>query len=446
MSAALKAVTHGVEVGGKLTLSASVGPTTRKDMSPEIGGLTNFDPNNRFTYYQQLSTCSSHVSIPLNKLGLSLVKGAKFQGKVRDVKEFDDWAERVNFIEQIQTIARLLCRDGIYLATFDPNPDNFQLFPALMPYMTILPDGVQPGDTPNTIMQPKPKLFVSYEGEATQKILQPKEVIYGTYNAWDSVQYDVKKRETFGLYGASLLEPIELAIRNLLNINEGYVSFVHRYGLGRYHYDHKMLEKLVETGVISIDKASQIHTQWLEDNKNLSENEDISAIGLDVIPIDASGSLDVQAFKESLERDIQVGLLQSPLTMGKSEGTTYAAGYVSEADRMVVLEGLQKIVRSIVNKVISKRLLLQGKNPNAVTISFEELSTPDLTPEFMMEMCNTGHITEGELREWSGFPPKKPDSQQDTQPTPTPVPTPTKQQAQPKTPSSEQNPNEEESK
>lgn len=437
MSATVKAVTCGVEVGGKLTLSASVGPVSRKDMSSTIGGLTDFDTNNRFSYYQQLATCSSHVSIPLGKLGLSLVKGSKFTGKARDVKEFEDWSERVNFIEQIQTVARLLCRDGIYLATFDPNPENFQLYPALMPYMTILPDGVQPGDTPKTVMQPQPKLFVSYEGESSQKTYEPDEVIYGTYNAWDSVQYDVKKRKTFGLYGASLLEPIELSIRNLLNINEGFVSFVHRYGLGRYHYDHKMLQKLVETGVISIDKASEIHKQWLEDNKNLSENEDISAIGLDVIPIDASGSLDVQAFKESLERDIEVGLLQSPLTMGKSEGNTYAAGYVSEADRMVVLEGLQKIVQSIVNKAISKRLILQGKNPNAVKISFAELSTPELTPEFMMEMCNTGHITEEELREWSGFPPQKPVSQQDTQNISMPA-------KQSKTPVPKQNPNDEE--
>lgn len=418
MSKTVKAVTHGVEVGGKLTLSASVGPISRKDMSPDIGGLTNFDVNNRFTYYQQLSTCSPHVSIPLNKLGLSLVKGAKFQGKSRDVKEFEDWSERVNFIEQIQTVARLLCRDGIYLATFNPNPDNFQLYPSLMSYMTILPDGVLPGDTPNTIMQPQPKLFVSYEGEAQQSTITPEEVIYGTYNAWDSVQYDVKKRKTFGLYGASLLESIELSIRNLLNINEGYVSFVHRYGLGRFHYDHKMLQKLVETGIISIDKASEIHKQWLEDNKNLSENEDISAIGLDVVPLDAAGSLDVQAFKESLETDIQVGLLQSPITMGKSEGSTYAAGYVSEADRMLVLEGLQKIVRSIVNKAISKRLILQGKKSDAVKISFAELSIPEMTPDFLLELCNTGHITEEELRERAGFPPKKPESQSETQPEP----------------------------
>ncbi len=60
-------------------------------------------------------------------------------------------------------------------------------------------------------------------------------------------------------------------------------------------------------------------------------------------------------FKKSLQTDIQVGLLQSSPTMGDSKGTTYAAGHVSEADRLVVLEGFQKIVQNVANDAINIR-------------------------------------------------------------------------------------------
>ncbi|MDP2217385.1 MAG: hypothetical protein Q8J68_08875 [Methanolobus sp.] len=391
-----------------LTLAASSG-VTRTDVSNRMGGYSNFNTENRFRYYQQLSVCTPHVSTSLNKLALSLVKGMHFDGKYKStVENFERWAKRVNFVEQAQTLARLLCRDGTYIAVPEGQPENMVLKPLYMPAVCIWPKGFDPNPGQNTLLTPPAEKIVANEGmnfngvkEESQEISR---VVYGTYNAWDSVQKDVKGRDTWGLYGASMLDPIELSIRNLLNVNQGYVSFVQKYGNGRYVINFELLEQLVEKELISIEDAQQAIDDWLENHKNLKQNEDIVGAGLSVVPIDATGTLDVLAFKKSLETDIQIGLLQTPLSMGDTKGSTYAAGYVSEADRMVVLEGMQKFVQNILQQAINRRLEMLNKPDDSVWIEFEELSRPQMEARDVLEWYNSGVLTREQLLYWGGFP------------------------------------------
>jgi hypothetical protein len=384
-------------------LGASLNVTKKDDVTTSIGGISNFDTNNRFRYYQQLTSASPYVSVPLNKLGMMLPKGLDFDARPTMLKDFNRWMQKTNLIEQISTIARLLCRDGTIIGRPNGEPENFYFYPSLMSQTTILPEGVKPKAKPKEIMQPPDEAVYTNEGLTGQKEYPLDELIIGRYNSWDYVQEDVKKRETYGLYGASLIDPLELPIRNLLNINKGYVTFVKRYGMGRYHYDHVMLQKMAEDGVITPEDAAKYHDEWLEDNKNLSENEDISAVGLKINPIDAKGSLDVMGFKESLETEIQLGLFQSPLTMGRASGTTYASGYLVEEDRLVVLEGLQSVVKNIAQEFVNRRLLKMNKPEDSVLVQFDELSRIKLTATEVQEMYNTGVIEREEYREWAGF-------------------------------------------
>lgn len=389
-----------------ITLMASAG-IKRTDTSTKFGGYQNFDTDNRFKYYQQLSTCTPHVSTSLNKLSLSLIKDMQFDGTgSKLVKEFERWSTKVNFLEQLQTLARLLCRDGTYVAAPIGNAETFSLVPLLMQNTTIIPEDFTVGEmNPKEILTPPTGSVVINESDkAKRKILKISDVVCGSYNAWDTVQKDPLKRDTYGIYGASMMEPIELSIRNLLNINHGYVCFVKKYGNGRYLIDFKLLEKLVEQEIVSIEDAQKVIDAWLDEHKYLSENEDIAAVGLDIIPVDAKGSLDVMSFKKSLETDIQIGLLQSPLSMGDTKGSTYAAGYVSEEDRMVVLEGLQHIVRNIANSAINMRLRLMNKTEDSVWIEFEELSRPQLESRDVIEWYNSGVLTREQLLKWGGFP------------------------------------------
>lgn len=388
-------------------LVASTG-MTRVDTSTSFGGYRNFDTSNRFRYYQQLAKSTPHVSTSLIKLGLSLTKGMQFDGNTaRTVKDFETWSKRTNFHEQVQTLARLICRDGTYVARPDRNADKFKLTPIWMPAVSLLPEGLDPGSrsSRDILEPPVVSVVVNESGVAAKRTqMKPEDVVYGTFNAWDSVQKDVMDRDTFGMYGASLLDPLELSIRNLLNINHGYVSFVQKYGNGRYVFNFKLLEQLIEKELISIDDAQDVIDEWMEEHKYIRQNEDIVGAGLDVVPIDANGSLDVMAFKKSLETDIQIGLFQTPLSMGDTKGSTYAAGYVSEADRMVVLEGLQKVTENVVQQAINKRLNLLGKPEDSVWIEFDELSKPNLESTDVLEWYNSGVLTKEQLLKWGGFP------------------------------------------
>ncbi len=394
------------ELGNKFTLVASTG-VTRADTSSSFGGYKNFDTSNRFRYYQELAVSSPHVSTSLIKLGLSLTKGMHFDGDpATDVEDFEIWGQRVNFLEQVQTLARLLCRDGVYLAQTCGDAQSFQLVPLLMPAVTLVSaeDQIGKSSTKDIITPPVLKIVVNESDASKRTTMEIGDVIYGTLNAWDGVQKDVMKRDTYGIYGTSLLDPIELSIRNLLNINQGYVSFVQKYGNGRYVFNFQLLERLVEQEIISVDDAQKAIDAWLEEHKNLKQNEDIVGAGMSVVPIDANGSLDVMAFKKSLETDIQIGLFQSLLSMGDTKGSTYAAGYVSEEDRMVVLEGLQKVVRNVVQQAINKRLKLLDRTEDTVWVEFDELSKPTLESRDVLEWYNSGVLSKEQLLKWGGFP------------------------------------------
>lgn len=396
-------------------LFAAVEPLSRKNQSATKGPYVNFDESNRFTLYQQLSTCNPYVSTSLNKLGLSLVKGMRFDSKSkRNSIEFEDFSKKTNFLNQIQSLARLLCRDGTYAALpiSGVKGGNFRIAPMLMPALTILPEGIEPGAKADQVMTPGDNVegikFCLNEGDKLQVVHEFSEVIYGVYNEWDSVQEDMKKRKTYGLYGSSLLVPIIPSIQNLLDLDQGYVNYVKKYGQGRYAINLRALEEAVKQGIITPAQASEAVKAFAEEHAKLSENEDIIGAGLEVLTPDAKGSLDTSTFKQSLETEIMLGLFQSPLTMGKSTGSTYASAYMVEEDRMLVLEGLQKIVESITNQAINARLRAIGKPEDSVWVVFDELSKPVLDFSTLLEMCNTGKITDEELRQRAGFPADKP--------------------------------------
>ena len=181
MVATLNAASPGA--AKKHSLFAATG-VTRVDTSTSFGGYSNFDTANRFRYYAELARASPHVSTSLDKLGKSITKGMHFDGNTKSiVKEFNTWAKRTNFIENIQSSTELLCRDGTYLAYPVGNADNMTFIPMLMPNVTLLPDGVTVGSTNvKTIMQPPIMNVVVNEKPAMgtkTTVYEPSNVVYG---------------------------------------------------------------------------------------------------------------------------------------------------------------------------------------------------------------------------------------------------------------------------
>lgn len=378
----------------KKRVAASITMLRKKEEKTEFGGYINFDQNNRFTRYQQLARSTSHVSVPIEKLGLSLTKGMQFDGRsARAVKQVEEIAKKTNLIGQFQTIGRLHPRDGTYIAIPKGNtPETFRLEPLLLSATTLLPEGLDKLST-DDMLQPEIEKIMINEGGKNPTTLKPEDAVLGVNGEWDFVQEDIKKRQTYGLYGKSILEPLELTIQNYLSINFGYVQFVKKYGAGRYHIDFEALGKLVENDLIEPEKAQELVNKFLDSHQYLEENEDMATFGVKINPLDAKGALDVLAYKESLEVDLAIGLFQSPVTMGKAEGTTYASSYIVEDERLMGLEGLQKTVTNIANQGVRRLLTLMRKDPDLVEVQFEELSRIKMSAQEVLEWYNSGVIS-----------------------------------------------------
>ena len=390
-------------------LAAATGVIQTKENPIDLGDYTNFDTVNRFFRYQQLIKSNPYSFIAMKKLKTSLTKGLDFDGKKSLVKEFQTWSKRTNLKNQAMTLAGYLFSAGTFAGRAVGSVDKLKLQPLVNGYMTILPEGYDTTAKSGELLQPEPQYFVVNEG-ATEMAAGVKEIrysrdqiIYGTLDEWDSKQLDLKNRETIGLYGESLVEPLEVKIRHYLNIELCYSTFVQKYGMGRYSYTFPFLELMFEKGLLTWPQFQTEITEWMEKNKYLSQNEDLVGI-VKATPVDAMGSLDIMQFKNSLENDIKLGFLQSDLSMGDSKGSTYAAGYVSEADRMVVLESLQTVNQNVLQDFIDKRLILLNKSPGSVEVIFDELSLPQMTASEVLEWATTGIIQNDEAREWGGFP------------------------------------------
>lgn len=396
-------------------LYAAVKPLNRKNQSAVKGPYINFDESNRFSLYQQLSVCHPYVSTGLDKFGISLTKGMHFDGtSKKNTKDFEFYSKKNNFINDVQMVGWSLGAYGTYISKplYKKGKESFRVNPLLMPNLSILPPGIAPGGKSDDVITPGDDIeeltfFVNEANDKYRESYEFGDVVYGTYKESTSIQKDVLGRDTFGLYGSSLLQPLIPSINNILDLDQGFVSYVKKYGQGRYAINLRALEEAVKQGIITPAQASEAVKAFAEEYKYLSENEDIIGAGLEVLTPDAKGSLDTSKFKESLETEIQIGLYQSPLTMGKASGTTYASSYAVEEDRMLVLEGFQRILESITNQIINIWLRARGKPEDSVWVTFDELSKPVLDFSTLLEMCNTGKITDDELRQRAGFQPRR---------------------------------------
>jgi hypothetical protein len=393
----------------------------------KAGAFQGFEPTsgNRFKLYEQMGDLNPHISIPLTKLALSLVKGVRFvsgdpQKQDEEAsKEFMIWAETIGFRAKIQSMARLIIKNGTFVGkVMETKVEGveggkvFDFQPVLMKYTTLLPKGVKSGQKPEFVMTPP--LVIAYVNEGDKKIeqaIKEEELIYGAIFPYDKPFVDILGRETYGIYGLSALDAIHDTFMRYLDLVKGYTEYIRKYGVGRYYFNYSALEELLKDG--DVETVKKLIEELRDTVSILQENEDIVGCGFEIKSLDQSGTnIDIVNFKQSLETDIQVGLLQQPLTMGRAEGTTYASGYVSEADRLIVLEGLQKLIQDIVNKqIIDKRLIAMGKEPGSIKVVFEELSQPSIVFKDLLLAYEDGILSRRELRVRAGVQPEISDTE-----------------------------------
>lgn len=395
-------------------LVAGVAGIERRTDRTEVGPFKNLDQKNKFKLTQQLSLMSPHIFIPILKMSLTIIKGFRFTStNSAKQEEYETWAKTIGLRNKIQMLVYMLCRDGTYIATItNTSPELFDFEPALMQNISILPEGYDPNKGSSVILAPPIEKFVINEGiQDAEEEKSREEIVYGVLYPRTGIIKDTKGRETYGLYGQSMLDSIEDVLYKYLDVIEGYSNYIHRYGYGKLAIMYDALEEFIKEG--DIDSAIEALDKLAEEHATIEENEDIVGAGFRIQELNTGGSNpNVTQWKESLEKDIQIGLLQAPLTMGRAEGTTFASGYISEEDRMVALEGIQNIVTDIVNnEIIRRRENLQPGQPLEIEIEFEELSKPKVEIKDLNEACANGWISIEEWRRRTGFPAKRNESE-----------------------------------
>ncbi|MDG6244939.1 MAG: hypothetical protein QCH31_11230 [Methanolobus sp.] len=104
----------------------------------------------------------------------------QFDGRKKLIVEnFERWARRFNFIEQVQTMARLLCMDGTYLAAMEVDIDDLHLIPLFMPNTTIHPKGYDAENDKDVLLAPPVKHAVINEGEKREDKIKEKVILIG---------------------------------------------------------------------------------------------------------------------------------------------------------------------------------------------------------------------------------------------------------------------------
>lgn len=401
---------------GLLSASAAYDLKPR-DQSGEttLFGEYRIDNDNKYLRYTQLSLITPHTFIPLVKVGLSVVSGFELvpaEGTGDDLlKEMKTWADTVDLRNKMQNIARCTARDGTaiaYLHTTKEGIDSIQILP--MQFTTLLPKGITPGETTEDLIKGEVEKAILMESEAKKggstNMKREEFALFRLFHEGYTTQ-DILTRETYGIYGISLVEPLTRTIKNLSDLTEGYSGNMRRYGAGRLHINLPLVEKLRVKGEYA--KAKNILDTTIAAMQKLAPNEDIITGGAEVNTVLGTHSPQVLEMKQSYEKDIHVGLLQSGVSMGDTKGSTYASGYLAEEDRYIILESMQEQIRqTIQTEIIDRQLIYMGHEPGNVLVKVDKLDAPYVDYNTLTDARINGDITEKEYRLALGFAEEKP--------------------------------------
>ena len=413
--------------------SAGTMNLTPKDQSGDttLYGQYRITNKNPFEKYAQLSIVSSHVFIPLIKLGLGTVSGLKLEmvegrGNDKILEQMKEWAKIITLPNKIQNIARCVVRDGTVLTSLGREklktdekqeidlPENSITAIDVLPmqYMTVLTESESKTET-NTdhLIKGTPDRALLYEEKKTTAkgmvIFERDEfALFRLFNEGYFMK-DVLGRETYGIYGISLLESIDRSLKDLMDLNGGFSAYMRRYGLNRLLINLPYVEELRREERWT--EAKIVLEEMIASTQKLKANEDFVSSGAEVSSVMGGAVPSVRNMKESFESDVEVGLLQSPLTMGKAVGTTYGSGYLSEADRMIILESIQSIIiQTVQSDIIDQQISVFGGSPGDILVTANDLTNPVVDNQTLTDMRINGDITEAEYRVSMGYPAEKP--------------------------------------
>ncbi|MHC1625258.1 MAG: hypothetical protein ACXQS2_04600 [Methermicoccaceae archaeon] len=350
----------------KRKLGASLSGVPRIRHDEHVVGNYYLNTTNRFIRYEQLACADPYVSTGLIRLGLTVAGGLKVEveGTPSLKEDVYEWADGLGLSPMMGVIARLLARDGTVVLHIGWEGDTItSLTPLPMAHTTLLPKGVKVGEMPPHMLRGEVRTAVLSEMSSPTVFDRSEFSLFRLFPHGYTCE-DIIGRQTLGIYGVSLLEPLERTVKYRLDLLESFAQSARRHGLGRLYINLKAMEPLLAEG--RHGEIKQVIDDVKREMAGLEQNQDIVGVGLDVRPIGTPEGLDIVPIKESLERDIAIGLLQSEVTTGKAKGSTYASSYVSERDRLRVLNAIRRHIAAVLeHEVVRPQIAAWGYGSEA---------------------------------------------------------------------------------
>jgi len=375
-------------------------------------GDFEIDNTNPFKKYEQLGSIDI-VADPLDKAALEMAAGFEIysedESQEEDVNKLREWAAEINLDAHALTVARELLEKGTAVCLLEQKGDtitDLKLLP--MRTVTLLTEKEQPGAYPTyTIWGEVDKVIIN-EGmngsDFKQEVFDIKDCQLYRYNHYANFFKDIKGRETYGLYGRSLIDKIEWRLEFYFDLLESYRRFVQRYGYGRLFINSEVLARLIEEG--RYEEAKAVLEDMKTKQEEIEENQDIVGIGMEVQQLDTNTGLDILGIKESLEKDIAAYLFSSETASGKAKGTTYASAYVVEQQRIRILESYRRQIRRQLEQLIRKQAEMWGiTNAENIKVRFEKLDKEKYEAKDIAVLYQAGVLTTNEARKLAGFEP-----------------------------------------
>lgn len=380
----------------------------------EYYGRFSVNTKNVFDEYYEIARggLSGQVTRAFINIALKMTNGIRL---VTDEPKQDSLNELSNFIK-FQSLSQNIARSQVEMGTvvtqlYDVD-DNLTV-PEISPmnYITLLTEKETVGNIDPKYLIHGTVDKIIHDENGLKPITYERDQV-GLFRLWEGTNYfvDIMGRNTFGIYGASMVPEIRTPLKSMLNASYYYDEFVKRYGMGRLHVDMSLLGELLKDGLMKDATAQTAMEKETAAYQKIKANEDIISMGQDISMIETKHGFDITKYLEYRRTEIAMALLQSDVSSGKvGSQFTNSGGEVSKQDLMTYQSLRDTFFDTLLNDVVGPYLPDYGLSIKDVSIVAEPLSVVQVNHRDLLEAEATGNITQGELRQRWGFPEKKPE-------------------------------------
>lgn len=385
----------------------------RDEKNSSYFGKYKLNTKNTFTQYYGIARGIKNGQIlrAFKNIALKVTNGATIAGDEKDTEKIVALMGAINFSALLQNVVRYTCEMGTCIVELKTAKGAYTT-PSILPlqYYTLLTDRETPGIVADTLVHGEVTKIV-FDEMGSNPAPIPREDV-GLLRLWDSGNElkDIAGRNTFGIYGESMVIGVETPLKSLLNSSYYYDEFIARYGMGRLHINMKLLSEMIKEKTITPSAAQKTQDEDVAAIQKLGPNEDIITTGNDVSMLETRQGFDIVPYLDWRAKQIDRALLQSDVGAGDVGSSWTSAGIAVSAQDYDTYKSLREtLFAGFMEEIIKPRLPEFNLDPKLISITATPFLRVDVPYGDLIEMHDRNIISEPELRDRAGFPKVKPE-------------------------------------